>query len=349
MLNPEAQPKFKHSSSMDRLKPAKSKNNHSKRIYVNFILFIYFITSLILNGLFSPLSPRGFFCDDDSIRYPVRPDTFTFRALMIYCLIIPLVVIYQCDKLLNKANMKNRNQDHESKHLGNIELTSGDYHLSNGDEEDLANPESAVKKRLLNIGPPIESNDKINDQFSVRYESKLKFWDIHDGDQTNCSQEFVFGACTNFFLTGIGKIAIGRMRPHFMERCKPDIDCSLSKNMARYIEDFKCSEMSRDSTDYNYITTSWPSGHASLAFYAMIYFSAYLHNVIPKLRRLNPGSRLFHWFNPLVLSFISVLMISLAFYISLTRISDYQHHPLDVLSGAILGSLVALVSSRLSH
>jgi len=34
-------------------------------------------------------------------------------------------------------------------------------------------------------------------------------------------------------------------------------------------------------------------------------------------------------------------MISLAFWISLTRISDYYHHPYDVVTGALVGIMFA--------
>ena len=51
-------------------------------------------------------------------------------------------------------------------------------------------------------------------------------------------------------------------------------------------------------------------------------------------------------YNPLITYGIYVLMVSLAIYISLTRVSDYHHHPLDVLTGAILGMFTAVIMSK---
>lgn len=51
---------------------------------------------------------------------------------------------------------------------------------------------------------------------------------------------FLFGAAMSQSLTDIAKYSIGRLRPHFLDVCKPDwkpINCSLGQ----YIEDFVCS------------------------------------------------------------------------------------------------------------
>merc|ERR1719412_1633988 len=42
--------------------------------------------------------------------------------------------------------------------------------------------------------------------------------------------------------------------------------------------------------------------------------------------------------------FIQFAMIILSFWISLTRISDYFHHPMDVVTGALVGVVFALVT-----
>lgn len=79
----------------------------------------------------------------------------------------------------------------------------------------------------------------------------------------------------------------------------------------------------------------------------MFYLIFYLENIISlimvlKTLRKSSVAR----YNPLVLYCIYVLMVGLAIYISLTRVSDYHHHPLDVLTGAILGLIVAVVMSK---
>eukprot|EP00090_Calanus_glacialis_P008029 TRINITY_DN16386_c0_g1_i1.p2 TRINITY_DN16386_c0_g1~~TRINITY_DN16386_c0_g1_i1.p2 ORF type:complete len:100 (-),score=29.84 TRINITY_DN16386_c0_g1_i1:43-342(-) len=39
-----------------------------------------------------------------------------------------------------------------------------------------------------------------------------------------------------------------------------------------------------------------------------------------------------------------VLLLLYAWYCTLTRISDYKHHPTDVLSGSVLGALMAIAT-----
>ena len=51
---------------------------------------------------------------------------------------------------------------------------------------------------------------------------------------------FLFGAAMSQSLTDIAKYSIGRLRPHFLDVCKPDwnrINCSTGA----YIEDFTCT------------------------------------------------------------------------------------------------------------
>ena len=72
-----------------------------------------------------------------------------------------------------------------------------------------------------------------------------------------------------------------------------------------------------------------------------------MNATIPALFELSPkrGRRKF---DLMCLYVIYVLMMGVAGYISMTRISDYHHHPLDVLSGSIIGSIVALLLSKYS-
>lgn len=49
---------------------------------------------------------------------------------------------------------------------------------------------------------------------------------------------FIFGCAISQSFTDIAKVSVGRMRPHFLDVCKPDfstINCSLG-----YITDYHC-------------------------------------------------------------------------------------------------------------
>lgn len=49
---------------------------------------------------------------------------------------------------------------------------------------------------------------------------------------------FIFGCAISQSFTDIAKVSVGRLRPHFLDVCKPDfstINCSLG-----YITDYQC-------------------------------------------------------------------------------------------------------------
>ena len=41
---------------------------------------------------------------------------------------------------------------------------------------------------------------------------------------------------------------------------------------------------------------------------------------------------------------IQFILISMAWYTCLSRVMDFKHHPTDVLAGAILGTVIALLT-----
>lgn len=78
----------------------------------------------------------------------------------------------------------------------------------------------------------------------------------------------------------------------------------------------------------------------------MIYLIIYLNITIPIIVCLGPD-KLKRKFDPLYLHSLYVIMIGLAGYTALTRVSDYHHHPLDVLGGSVIGAITAVAMSRL--
>ncbi|XP_026685815.1 putative phosphatidate phosphatase [Diaphorina citri] len=102
-----------------------------------------------------------------------------------------------------------------------------------------------------------------------------------------------FGTISLFWL-GIGfaqitvhgaKFLCGRLRPHFFEICRPNIDCSLEQYRYAFVTNYTCL-----GTDLNLIRSaraSFPSAHSAVAFYAALYTIIYLHRVRITIR----GSR----------------------------------------------------------
>ncbi|KAK9968065.1 hypothetical protein ABG768_002412 [Culter alburnus] len=138
---------------------------------------------------------------------------------------------------------------------------------------------------------------------------------------------FVFGAAMSQSLTDIAKYSIGRLRPHFLDVCKPDwtqINCTGGA----YIEDFICTG---DSTKVNEGRLSFYSGHSSFSMYCMLFLALYLQARMQAewARLLRPTLQFF--------------LIAASVYTGLSRVSDYKHHWSDVLTGLIQGAIVALL------
>ncbi|XP_038134825.1 phospholipid phosphatase 3-like isoform X2 [Cyprinodon tularosa] len=135
---------------------------------------------------------------------------------------------------------------------------------------------------------------------------------------------FIFGCAISQSFTDIAKVSVGRMRPHFIDVCKPDfstINCSLG-----YITEYTCHG---PESKVQEARKSFFSGHASFSMYTMLYLVFYL-----QARFTWHGARLLR---PLT----QFTLIMMSFYTGLSRVSDHKHHPTDVLAGFIQGALVA--------
>ncbi|XP_008552441.1 putative phosphatidate phosphatase [Microplitis demolitor] len=144
---------------------------------------------------------------------------------------------------------------------------------------------------------------------------------------------FVIGAITTVLIGDVTKLTIGRLRPHFMDLCKPDIDCSLPINHNKYFnsDEFNCTANITASV-LKEARLSFPSGHASLSTYCAVFFIFYL-----QLRITCKSLKLFKY----LLQFILVLIVT---FVSMTRIADFWHHWSDVTVGILIGLINALVT-----
>ncbi|XP_074098766.1 wunen isoform X1 [Cotesia typhae] len=145
---------------------------------------------------------------------------------------------------------------------------------------------------------------------------------------------FAFGAVANVLTTDVAKYAIGRLRPHFIELCKPSINCSLPINHHKFIEhdQFTCTASNVTKRLLKEVRLSFPSGHSSFSTYVMIYLVLYL-----QLRITWKGSVIFK-------HFVQLILILLAWATAMSRVSDYKHHWSDVLVGMLIGVIVSLIT-----
>jgi phosphatidate phosphatase len=147
---------------------------------------------------------------------------------------------------------------------------------------------------------------------------------------------FFFGLALTANLTDLIKVIVGRLRPNFLSVCVPDIAdpyilCSQSNKT--YLEpgtDFLCT--SAHTINVADSRKSFPSGHASLSFYSAIFLILFL-NKTWNFRLLG-----------LLPRFIQFGFITLASFTSLSRITDNKHHTSDVIAGALLGCVFALLT-----
>ncbi|KAG7258020.1 hypothetical protein CRUP_024637 [Coryphaenoides rupestris] len=135
---------------------------------------------------------------------------------------------------------------------------------------------------------------------------------------------FVFGCAISQSFTDIAKVSVGRLRPHFLDVCRPDlsaVNCSLG-----YITEYQCQGPEGRVQEAR---KSFFSGHASFSMYTMLYLVFYLQS-----RFTWHGARTLR---PLT----QFTLVMLSFYTGLSRVSDHKHHPGDVLAGFLQGALVA--------
>lgn len=136
---------------------------------------------------------------------------------------------------------------------------------------------------------------------------------------------FLFGCCVGQSLTNMAKLSVGRLRPYFLSACNVTY-ASLNCKPGTYISDVVCRSTDKIVEEAR---KSFFSGHASFAMYTMLYLAFYL-----QARLSWRGARLLR---PL----LQFMLVMLAVYTGLSRISDYRHHPTDVLTGFLQGGLTA--------
>ncbi len=141
---------------------------------------------------------------------------------------------------------------------------------------------------------------------------------------------FLLGVSVTLLLTEIGKRWVGRLRPHFIEVCNPDlslINCVTNTASGSVFKpiDTGASFCRGDSKKVEEARLSFPSGHASFSTYTMLFLIIYLEARLILLR--------FRHFK----CFVQMAAFIAAFVTGLSRVSDYHHRGSDVVGGTILG------------
>ncbi|KPP62873.1 lipid phosphate phosphohydrolase 3-like, partial [Scleropages formosus] len=168
---------------------------------------------------------------------------------------------------------------------------------------------------------------------------------------------FLFGCCVGQSLTNIAKLSVGRLRPHFLSLCNVTY-ASLNCMLGTYVPSVVCRLT--DPREVEEARKSFFSGHASFAMYTMLYLTCGLvfcclcaHHMtalrvhVPppptpmSLAQFYLQARLTWRGARLLRPVLQFLLVLLALYTGLSRVSDYRHHPTDVLAGFLQGALTA--------
>ena len=140
----------------------------------------------------------------------------------------------------------------------------------------------------------------------------------------------LIGSMANSILTDIGKAVIGWPRPYFLAACQPNVTSQACSSSKMFITDFSCTtNITQEELEDSFM--SFPSAHASFAAYVAFFLVLYLQARLANFEQTK-----------LLRPFLQLLLISVYWWSALTRVSDFVHHPADVLAGLILGTLVAL-------
>eukprot|EP00092_Neocalanus_flemingeri_P008740 GFUD01009413.1.p1 GENE.GFUD01009413.1~~GFUD01009413.1.p1 ORF type:complete len:369 (-),score=54.02 GFUD01009413.1:923-2029(-) len=165
---------------------------------------------------------------------------------------------------------------------------------------------------------------------------------------------FTLGALITLLFTELSKYTIGRLRPHFLTLCRPKLTSELCDDEFGYkrfvIEDEEeiCEGLISGEVTKKQLheaRLSFLSGHASFSFYCGMFLIVYLQARLTNFPRpLSTPVRIIYRTFKVLRPFIQFAMIILSFWISLTRISNYFHHPMDVLTGACVGMSFAIIT-----
>lgn len=215
---------------------------------------------------------RGFYCDDETIRYPYLDSTVPSEVLYVVGLGLPIVTII---------------------------ITEAVHYIND-------------KSKY----PPYKFLDyDIPSFFVLCYK---------------CIGIFGFAAASSQLITDVGKYTIGRLRPHFMAVCKPNINCT-SEAKWTYITDYVCTsgETAKRIRDAR---LSFPSGHSSFSAVTMVFVILYLQER-------------FAWKQTFLLKhLLQFVCFTMTWATALSRVSNYKHHWSDVCVGLIIGTSVALLT-----
>ncbi|KAF9942835.1 hypothetical protein BGZ75_001324 [Mortierella antarctica] len=164
------------------------------------------------------------------------------------------------------------------------------------------------------------------------------FWDVNNGI-TGLLYSLITAAVFQVFI----KWLIGGLRPHFLEVCKPDTSLApdAEYNKKGYQQYYFTRDIcTGDEKQINDSLESFPSGHSTAAFAGFIFLYLYLNAKLKVFSNYHPAM----W--KLVVIYTPVLG---AVLIGGALTIDNFHNWYDIVAGAVIGSVMAFSSYRMTY
>ncbi|KAI8786812.1 phosphatidate phosphatase [Biomphalaria glabrata] len=239
----------------------------SKQVIVDFFVFLSLCVPVLIVHIMAEPVIVGFFCKDESLTLPYKPDTVSQALLLIVSVGSPFVV---------------------------IAVTEGFRAAAKTRQPQRVRTAMFIYAKAFGL--------------------------------------FLFGLVINCIFTDTIKYSFGRLRPHFLDLCKPDFtkfNCTDEYGVAKYIQDYECTNTLADEKLIKDSHMSFPSGHASVSVYSAIFVVLYL--------QLRMNITVSHFLRPA----LQVGFLLMATLCCVTRVTDHKHFSTDVIAGSLLGATTA--------
>lgn len=155
-----------------------------------------------------------------------------------------------------------------------------------------------------------------------------------------------FSLVTGTFLQVVIKKSIGGFRPHFLSVCRPVIPAGDGAVKGAGFQSimYRSNICTGDPAKIQNAMESFPSGHAEIAFAGYLYLSIYLnaHLRVFSLSATSVTRRASYW---KMLAVIAPILLGT--YLASTLVLGHHHHAYDVIFGALIGSLTALLGYKM--
>jgi len=153
------------------------------------------------------------------------------------------------------------------------------------------------------------------------------FWDLH-----NSYLGLILSLSVTGVITQFTKLTVGRPRPDLLARCMPPPGSVDPKYGLTTVSICTQTDMSILNDGFR----SFPSGHSSLSFAGQGFLAFYLAGKLHLFDRRGHAHK----------AWISLVPLSAAALVAISRTMDYRHHWHDVAVGFILGLTAAYFSYR---